>query len=61
MVKIISLTSQPLYHWLNWKPSDYVLIGLNYAHIMHEDAAISAAGDRDYSVDMIGLRSQIDF
>lgn len=46
---------------LNWKPIDYVLFGLNYAHIKYDNAAISAAGDRDYSVDMVGLRSQIDF
>jgi len=46
---------------LNWKPSDYLLFGLNFAHIIYDDAAISAAGDRDYSVNMLGLRSQIDF
>ena len=50
---------------LNWKPTDYVLFGLNYAHLAYDDAAIDAdptAGvDRDYSVDMLGLRSQIDF
>ena len=46
---------------LNWKPVDYVLFGLNYAHILYDDAAIDAGGDRDYSVDMIGLRSQVDF
>lgn len=46
---------------LNWKPIDYVLFGLNYAHIRYDDAAISAAGDRDYSVDVLGLRSQVDF
>ena len=46
---------------LNWKPIDYVLLGLNYAHLAYDDAAISVLGDRDYSVDMIGLRSQIDF
>ncbi len=46
---------------LNWKPSDYVLFGLNYAHIRYDDAAISASGDRDYSVDMAALRAQIDF
>lgn len=46
---------------LNWKPTDYVLFGLNYAHIVYDDAAIAVAGDRDYSVDMLGLRSQIDF
>jgi len=46
---------------LNWKPTDYVVFGLNYAHILYDDAAISPAGDRDYSADMLGLRSQIDF
>lgn len=46
---------------LNWKPSDYVLFGLNYAHLLYDEAAIVADGDRDYSVDMIALRSQIDF
>ena len=45
---------------LNWKPVDYVLFGLNYAHIIYDDAAIGA-DDRDYSVDVIGLRSQVDF
>lgn len=46
---------------LNWKPTDYVLFGLNYAHILFDNAAISAAGDRDYSVDMAGVRAQVDF
>ncbi|HEX2804223.1 MAG TPA: OprO/OprP family phosphate-selective porin [Sphingomicrobium sp.] len=47
---------------LNWKPMDYLMFGLNYAHIVYSDAAIATpAGDRDYSVDMIGLRSQVDF
>ena len=46
---------------LNWKPTDYVLFGLNYAHILYDDAAIVADGDRDYSVDMAGVRAQIDF
>ena len=50
---------------LNWKPTDYVLFGLNYAHIVYKDAAINAAilpeVDRNYSVDVVGLRSQIDF
>jgi len=47
---------------LNWKPTDYVLFGLNYAHIIYDDAAIAGTGgDRDYSVDMTGLRAQVDF
>ncbi len=46
---------------LNWKPTDYLLFGLNYAHILYDDAALDAGGDRDYSVDVIGIRSQVDF
>jgi phosphate-selective porin OprO and OprP len=46
---------------LNWKPTDYVLFGLNAGHILYEDAAIVADGDRDYSATMAGLRGQIDF
>lgn len=49
---------------LNWKPSDYVLFGLNYAHLVYKDGIDidpTAGIDRDYSVDMLALRSQIDF
>lgn len=49
---------------LNWKPTDYVLFGLNYAHLVYDegiDIDSTAGIDRDYSVDMVALRSQIDF
>lgn len=49
---------------LNWKPTDYVLFGLNYAHLVYKggiDIDPTAGVDRDYSVDMVALRSQIDF
>lgn len=46
---------------LNWKPMDYVLFGLNYAHLVYDDAAIIVNGDRDYSVDMAAIRAQVDF
>ena len=46
---------------LNWKPTDYVMFGLNFAHILYDNAAIIADGDNDYSVNVVGLRSQIDF
>ena len=47
---------------LNWKPIDYLMFGLNYAHLRYDDAAIALPdGDRDYSVDVVGLRSQVDF
>ena len=47
---------------LNWKPMDYVLFGLNAAHILYDDAAIILPdGDRNYSVNVVGVRSQVDF
>ena len=46
---------------LNWKPTDYLLFGLNAGHILYDDAAISADGDRDYSVNVAGMRAQVDF
>lgn len=47
---------------LNWKPTDYVLFGVNFANLMYEDAAVVAAdSDRDYTVNVLGVRSQIDF
>ena len=46
---------------LNWKPVDYVLFGLNAGHILYDDAAIAADGDRDYSVNVAGMRAQVDF
>ncbi|MGZ8349205.1 MAG: OprO/OprP family phosphate-selective porin [Allosphingosinicella sp.] len=47
---------------LIWIPTDYVRFMLNYGHLIYDDAAIPAAGgDRDYSVDVLGARAQIDF
>ena len=47
---------------LNWKPTDYVLFGLNYAHLKYGDAAVARDnGDRDYSADMAAIRAQLDF
>jgi phosphate-selective porin OprO/OprP len=47
---------------LIWIPQDYVRFMLNYGHLIYDDAALPAAGgDRDYSVDVIGARAQIDF
>lgn len=45
-----------------WAPIDYVRITANYGRVKINDAAIaSTAGDRDYSADVFGLRTQIDF
>lgn len=47
---------------LIWIPSDYVRFLLNYGRMSYDDAAIPAAGGRrDYDVDVIGARAQIDF
>ncbi len=47
---------------LIWIPTDYVRFLLNYAHLAYDNAAVPAAGgERDYSVDVIGARAQIDF
>jgi len=45
-----------------WAPIDYVRVIANYGRVKIDDAAIaSATGDRDYSADTFGLRTQIDF
>ncbi|WP_120717130.1 OprO/OprP family phosphate-selective porin [Tsuneonella amylolytica] len=47
---------------LIWTPIDYVRFVLNYGHVVYSDAAIPAAGgDRNYAVDAVGMRAQIDF
>jgi len=47
---------------LVWIPQDHVRFYVNYGHLQHEEAAIVAAGgDRDYGVDVLGARAQIDF
>jgi phosphate-selective porin OprO/OprP len=47
---------------LVWIPMDYVRFLINYGHLIYDDAAIPGlGGDRDYSVDVIGARAQIDF
>ncbi|GGE05480.1 hypothetical protein GCM10011515_26260 [Tsuneonella deserti] len=47
---------------LVWTPTDYTRFLLNYGHMVYSDAALPAAGgDRDYSVDALGMRAQLDF
>ena len=47
---------------LGWAPISYVRLTANYGRLMFDDAAIgTATGDRDYSADAFGLRTQIDF
>lgn len=47
---------------LTWIPTDYVRFLFNYSRIAYDDAAIPAAGgDRDYTIDVVAVRAQIDF
>lgn len=47
---------------LIWIPQDHVRFLLNYARLNYTDAAIPAAGgDRNYGIDVVGVRAQLDF
>jgi phosphate-selective porin OprO/OprP len=46
---------------LLWIPADYVRFIVNYGHLWIKDAAVPASGDRNYSVDALGMRAQVDF
>lgn len=47
---------------LIWKPSAYVLFGVNYGLLEYDNAVIPTAdGDTSYSVDAFGVRAQVDF
>jgi phosphate-selective porin OprO/OprP len=47
---------------LVWIPQDYIRFLLTYGHLIYDEAAIPAVGgDRNYSVDVVGARAQVDF
>ncbi len=46
---------------LIWTPIENLRLVLNYARLDYSDAAIAVAGDRNYSVDVLGLRGQLSF
>ena len=47
---------------LVWAPIDYIRITANYGKMWIDNARIATAtGDRDYTADTFGLRTQIDF
>jgi phosphate-selective porin OprO/OprP len=47
---------------LVWIARDHVRFLLNYARLSFSDSAIAAAGgDRDYGIDVVGARAQVDF
>lgn len=59
---IVGGTQDGYYVSLIWIPTDYVRFLLNYGRLNYKDAAVPAAGDdRDYGIDVIGARAQVDF
>lgn len=47
---------------LLWIPRDNIRFLLNYARLRYRDATIpTASGDRDYGVNVVGARAQVDF
>jgi phosphate-selective porin OprO/OprP len=44
-----------------WIPTDYVRFVINYGHLWVNDAAVPAEAYRDYQVDTVGVRAQVDF
>lgn len=47
---------------LIWTPIDHARVAINYSHIAYDDAAIALpTGDRDYSVNVFGVRAEMDF
>ena len=59
---IIGGTQDGYYLSLVWKPTDYTMILANYGKLDYTDAVFpTAGGDTSYSVDVFGVRGQIDF
>lgn len=46
---------------LIWTPTAYTRFMLDYSHLEYDMAAIAAGSDRDYSVNVVGVRAQVDF
>lgn len=55
-------TQNALMAGLTWIPTDYARVLLNYSRLSYRNAVIPAAGGRrDYGVNVVGLRAQLDF
>jgi phosphate-selective porin OprO and OprP len=46
---------------LIWNPNEYMRLLVNYARLNYTDAAIAVGTDRNYAVDVIGVRGQLTF
>ncbi|EQB13138.1 hypothetical protein RLDS_17615 [Sphingobium lactosutens DS20] len=58
---IVGGTQKAVIAALVWTPVEFLRFNVNYAHLRYGDAAILAGNDRDYSVDVIGWRAELDF
>ena len=58
---IVGGTQNALILGLIWTPIEFMRFNLNYGHIRYTDAAILAGASRDYSVDVLGWRAELDF
>ena len=59
---IVGGTQDGFFASLVWKPTDYTMLLANYGRLEYSDAVFAtAAGDRDYGVDIFAIRAQIDF
>ncbi|MXP31170.1 hypothetical protein GRI94_19035 [Erythrobacter jejuensis] len=59
---IIGGTQNGYFLSLVWKPTDYTMLLANYGKLDYSNAVFpTATGDTDYSVDVFGVRAQIDF
>ncbi|MCC4231468.1 hypothetical protein LL253_02040 [Sphingobium soli] len=58
---IVGGTQKAVIAAMVWTPVDFLRFNVNYAHLRFGDAAILAGDDRDYSVDVIGWRAELDF
>ncbi|BDI60002.1 OprO/OprP family phosphate-selective porin [Qipengyuania nanhaisediminis] len=59
---IIGGTQDGYYASIVWKPTDYTALLANYGRLEYSDAAFAtASGSRDYGVDVVAIRAQVDF
>lgn len=58
---IVGGTQNAVIAALVWTPVEYLRFNVNYAHLDYRDAAILSNGRRDYGVDVIGWRAELDF
>lgn len=58
---IVGGTQNGIIAALVWTPVEFLRFNVNYAHLQYKDAAVPAAGQRDYGVDVLAWRAELDF